>query len=172
MFIKNKAIDRGSRARDFAVMITSCRNATLQGQVTHPSSQKSQGFRSLLELTALIHNRLEELGLAMPAMEMRSWPYLTPAPAQKGADQMNEKNDTKAEYKVVGTSFLIRIIYRQHASWQGEIHWLDGEKMMYFRSFLEMIMLMQEAIETTGVPKADYHFRGWEDEGQVGESSS
>ncbi len=60
---------------------------------------------------------------------------------------------TEERYKKVGsTDFLIRIQFRQHSTWQGEIQWLGKkhEKRRFFRSFLEMIMLIQEALEKEG----------------------
>ena len=69
----------------------------------------------------------------------------------------------KAFHKSAGQEFFIRIMFRQHASWQGEICWMNGEKSLYFRSMLEMIMLLQEALDEAGVPEADYTFRSWKD---------
>lgn len=60
-------------------------------------------------------------------------------------------------------SFYIRILFRKSANWQGEIHWLDADKKKRFRSTLELVMLMQEALEEAGVPEADYTIRSWED---------
>lgn len=48
--------------------------------------------------------------------------------------------------------FLIQIQYRQNSSWQGRIVWLDTKKTMVFRSFLELGMLMREAL---GADNAD-----------------
>jgi hypothetical protein len=44
-------------------------------------------------------------------------------------------------------SFLLRIQFQQHASWQGTIHWLDGHKKKPFRSLLELILLINEALQ-------------------------
>lgn len=45
-------------------------------------------------------------------------------------------------------SFLVRIQYRQNASWQGTIQWLEEKKTRRFRSELEMMMLIHEAVQT------------------------
>lgn len=121
MFIKKNALSRGSRAKDFMVKVTSRTNVGLQGEVTHLSSQQTLSFRDLLELIALVHNKLEELGIAVPAMEIRSWPRLTLARKKEERIGMNERNTTRAEFKAGGSSFLIRIIYRQNASWRRKI---------------------------------------------------
>jgi len=70
------------------------------------------------------------------------------------------------EFKKLGTTdFLIRIQFRQHATWQGEIQWLGGkeERRCFFRSFLELMGLMYEAIEIEGKVDADTSFPSWSD---------
>lgn len=43
-------------------------------------------------------------------------------------------------------TFSIRIHFCQNASWQGSIRWLEGKKTVFFRSMLEMSMLMFRAL--------------------------
>jgi hypothetical protein len=38
---------------------------------------------------------------------------------------------------------------------------MEGEKTKSFRSVLELISLMQEAMEASGSPEADYTLRSW-----------
>lgn len=44
-------------------------------------------------------------------------------------------------------TFIIRVQYRQHSSWQGEIVWVDGGRRRYFRSVLELLKLIDSAME-------------------------
>ncbi len=62
-----------------------------------------------------------------------------------------------------GTSFMVRIIFRQNNSIQGELCWLESDKTVRFRSFMEMAALMQEAMEKDGMPRTDQKFRSWDD---------
>ncbi len=59
------------------------------------------------------------------------------------------------------TDFLIRVLFRKNTTWQGEIHWLDSDKKRNFRSSLELMFLMQEAMDETETPRANYNFRNW-----------
>lgn len=45
------------------------------------------------------------------------------------------------------TTFCVRIYFCQNASWQGSIQWLEGRKTLFFRSMLEMSMLMFGALQ-------------------------
>ncbi|MBF8437729.1 hypothetical protein I0Q91_11595 [Halanaerobiaceae bacterium Z-7014] len=64
------------------------------------------------------------------------------------------------------TYFLIKINFRQSASIQGEIEWLnkDRRQVLSFRSFLELVTLISDALETIGYPDAEYSFRRWREE--------
>lgn len=62
--------------------------------------------------------------------------------------------------------FLIRIQFRQNATWQGEIEWLYGGRKShrwFFRSLLEMVCLMEDALEKEGGVKATSRLRSWDD---------
>lgn len=50
-----------------------------------------------------------------------------------------KKDDCKA-------TFTIQIQFQQHSTWQGTIAWAEGEKSQKFRSELEMLKLMMEAV--------------------------
>jgi len=44
-------------------------------------------------------------------------------------------------------TFEIEVKFMQNATWQGQIHWAEKNQKQNFRSVLEMIKLMDEAIE-------------------------
>ena len=41
---------------------------------------------------------------------------------------------------------MVRIISQENSTWQGQVTWLDGEQTESFRSMLELIKLMDEAV--------------------------
>ncbi|MBO1679035.1 hypothetical protein HJY11_04390 [Bittarella massiliensis] len=44
-------------------------------------------------------------------------------------------------------TFTVQVVYRQNATWQGTVTWLEKGKQSYFRSALELIKLMDSALE-------------------------
>lgn len=44
-------------------------------------------------------------------------------------------------------TFIIRVQYRQHSSWQGEIVWVDGSLRKCFGSVLDLLRLIDSAME-------------------------
>ncbi|MFW5985056.1 MAG: hypothetical protein ACOCQ1_02150 [Halanaerobiaceae bacterium] len=78
---------------------------------------------------------------------------------------MKEKIDDNSK----STNFLIKIYFRRNNSWQGEIKWLNQENggRLFFRSFLELIFLLQTAVnieeteeEKTETNESEY-LRSW-----------
>ena len=43
-------------------------------------------------------------------------------------------------------TFMVKVQYRQNASWQGTIRWLEGNVEKPFRSTLELIKLMDNVV--------------------------
>ena len=59
------------------------------------------------------------------------------------------KKDSLAESSVPNNAkctFEINVKFRQNASWQGQIVWLERNQKQSFRSVLEMLKLMDEAL--------------------------
>ncbi|WP_022773717.1 hypothetical protein [Butyrivibrio sp. AE2015] len=53
----------------------------------------------------------------------------------------------KGTYKM-GDTFIIKVDHCQNGSWQGELVWANEKKSVRFRSTLEMLRLMDEAIKS------------------------
>jgi phosphotransferase system HPr-like phosphotransfer protein len=45
------------------------------------------------------------------------------------------------------SSFLVKIKYQQNSSIQGTIHWLEENKIVNFRSMMELMMLITENLD-------------------------
>lgn len=54
-------------------------------------------------------------------------------------------------------TFVIHVQFRQNATWQGTIQWVDEKKEQHFRSTLEMLRLLDDAL-ADGNTRVD-----WED---------
>ena len=51
-------------------------------------------------------------------------------------------------------TFVVRVMYRQNTSWQGEVTWVEEQKKERFRSALELVRLLDSALETEGSASA------------------
>jgi hypothetical protein len=57
--------------------------------------------------------------------------------------------------------FHIRIHSRQNNCMQGELYWLNTGEKINFRSLLELVMLLQEAMDACTRPDLENIFRSW-----------
>ena len=160
---------KGTTSADFVVK-TAPERSSWKGTVEHVYSEKVRTFQDVLEMTFLINQKLDETGFPQCALGNRNWEgYFQNEPESKntlkGRGKMpRSENSQKLKKSRGGPTFFIRINYRQNASWQGTIQWLEGKKSQFFRSHLEMVMLMQEAMDKSGVAESSSVFSSWDDE--------
>ena len=50
-------------------------------------------------------------------------------------------------------TFVVQVLNTQNASWQGTVTWTDGGKTQSFRSALELIKLIDSALEEEMTPE-------------------
>lgn len=67
---------------------------------------------------------------------------------------LTKKNDCKA-------TFTIQIQFQQNSTWQGTINWAEGGKTQKFRSELEMMKLMMEAVSSEEAEDTKDVFNTW-----------
>ena len=63
-------------------------------------------------------------------------------------DAMNKVTNqpVKRDIGVAKGTFEVSVKFLRNATWQGQIHWIEKEKEQTFRSVLEMLKLMDEAL--------------------------
>ena len=44
-------------------------------------------------------------------------------------------------------TFVVNVLYRNASSWQGNLHWLGGDKESAFRSEIELLSLMDSVLD-------------------------
>ena len=61
---------------------------------------------------------------------------------------MNGKplNNNRPDQGNTKGTFKIEVKFLRNTTWQGSIHWIEEDQKQYFRSALEMIKLMDEAL--------------------------
>ena len=58
----------------------------------------------------------------------------------------NEISDSARDIGSTKGTFEISVKFMQNSTWQGQIHWVEKNKKQNFRSALEMLKLMDEAL--------------------------
>ncbi|MCF2553962.1 hypothetical protein [Faecalicatena contorta] len=54
-------------------------------------------------------------------------------------------------------TFVVKIMNQQNATWQGSVTWMEEQKEQKFRSALELLKLISEALEDNSVAEGGSH---------------
>lgn len=142
------------RPAEFIVNVSLSASNDLQGYLEFVPSGETCRFSSVMDMMRLMQAKMDEYGIPQSTTIFRTWKE--EARQGKWGDQMQPNDSQKPK---PGTNFLIQVQYRQNSSWQGRIVWLDTKKTMVFRSFMELVMLMQEAL---GITSCIDQLNAWE----------
>ena len=122
--------------RKVIVSVDSYDNGVLRGRFT--SHQRGEVcFRSLTQFLIQMEELLDDCQLPQSYTAPRSFADLL-MPSEPEPDE-ERKTDTLA-------TFELRVLFRQHSSWQGLVVWLDKKAEQSFRSVLELVMLLDSAL--------------------------
>jgi len=117
-----------------------------QGRLYCPFGQP-ETFSSLTELMMKMEAYFDGIKFPQNFSQSRTFtpqPQTQPIDLTEGAERMErEKLEAQTGNKA---TFTVQVQFRQHATWQGSITWLEEQKTTHFRSMLEMIRLMDSAL--------------------------
>ncbi len=129
----------GEEYRTTLVCVDSYQKGVPQGRFYNPYMEAEQTFQSLTQFLQSMERTLEMMDFPKAFTTTRTF---APLPDNATGPPLSQsKSGTQA-------TFAIKILFRQNASWQGSITWLEGKREQSFRSVLELILLMSTALET------------------------
>ena len=129
----------------FIVKLNAMRDGGISGEVYAVYQKKSARVSGLDEAVLVINDWLEEEKLQPDGIGLRRFSAKRRAEREADADREREPGPAGSGEKVQKTeTFLIRVLYRQHTSWQGEVTW--KRQRVYFRSCLELMALIRSAL--------------------------
>ena len=117
--------------------IDSAQEGLLTGRVYHPYLPSGAEFKNLMQFLLVMEDLLDKLQFPQSFTAHRSF-RMQPEPAPPLPSE-NEPHTGKI------ATFSVRVIFRQNASWQGSVTWLEEKTEENFRSVLELVLLMHSA---------------------------
>ena len=120
------------------VKIYSYERKNLVGTISNPFFDGARSFENLSQLILALEEMQDTLNFPQKGMESRRFGPSGPVELLSEID-ITETNKPLA-------SFKIRILFRQNASWQGSVFWLEKKQESQFRSVLELILLFDSAL--------------------------
>ena len=130
------------------VCIDSVREGDLEGQLWQPYDVRPQIFIGMTDMLLQMDELYNRWNYPQRAMDSRTFLKETvatqPLNIRKGDSRMNIQRiqDKRGQQ---GT-FIVQVQYRQNATWQGQVLWAEKNKKEYFRSALELIRMIDNAV--------------------------
>lgn len=128
------------------IYVDSYENKCVEGRFYHPTFGRGKNFHSLIELLKMMEGLFEDMSYPTASMQIRKF---QPEALCMDKEFYGDENNVSMHYlepKGKLVTFSVKVQFRRNASWQGILRWIDEGKEEYFRSTLEMIMLMDNAL--------------------------
>ena len=123
------------------ISIDSYENRVLTGRISNPYLEADISFLSTMEFIKSMENLMKNLQFPQAFTENREFcPVREPMPKVDAPAASVAKKGRLA-------TFSLRIMFRQNASWQGSVTWLEGRQEEHFRSVLELLLLIDSALD-------------------------
>lgn len=128
-----------SEQKTSIIQITGYQDKNFQGSLQNPYYSEKQIFSNLTQLLFLVESLQDNLHHPQKGMERRSFTGETPAPLSLPQNEVPTGTPL--------ATFKLQILFRQNASWQGSVSWVETGVEAQFRSALELVSLMDSVLE-------------------------
>ncbi|MBQ3568995.1 MAG: hypothetical protein IJA25_08685 [Anaerotignum sp.] len=125
------------------IKVYSYNNKCMQGSIANPFFKNEMVFENVMQLITMIERISDSLFFPQKAMELRH--FEDPASPQE-SDAFNFVTTADFTDKLPIATFELEIIFRQNASWQGNIVYAEKGLSSSFRSVLELLSLMDSVL--------------------------
>lgn len=146
MTTQTRFIPRGRSV--MTVRITDYRGGCLRGRLSGVDLDGELGFDSTIELLLQMQQLMDSSNAPQRNEEVRSFPV-------DGGFSLQRKPAAPERTPALAV-FQINVMFRQNATWQGNLLWVDVNEEAHFRSVLELLMLLNSAL-TSGRDAGEQH---------------
>ena len=129
----------GNAYRATTVCIDSYEKGVLAGRLFNPYFDTGQAFESLTQFLFLMEKALDAMQFPQSTHAMRTF--------AGSSGLWPERPETDFRQGRAAT-FVAKVLFRQNASWQGSVQWMEGQREQSFRSALELIFLLDNALRS------------------------
>lgn len=126
------------------VAIMSYSDNAIRGIVKNDYYKKSFLFTDLFEMIKILESLYTSMFFPQQSFDERRFTNKSPS------NIIIRKADEIELCEPVKATFILHIKFRQNATWQGSINWVEENKTQNFRSTLEMVKLIDEALDEKG----------------------
>jgi len=130
--------------RTTTVWIDSFEDEILKGRLYNPMLNEEVHFESTIQFLLQMEQLMSEIGSPQSCTSTRK--FIFPC-----ANEITAINfvSVREKQKPIAT-FQLRVLFRQHSSWQGILYWAEKKQEEHFRSVLELLLLMNSVLTEGG----------------------
>lgn len=128
-------------ARNLYLCIDTYENGEASGRLYGGIKQAAVQFHAILPLLRMIDDILDSDARVSRFEQNRA--LLAKAVQQRA--QLDQSQEISRRPGEIAT-FAIRVHFRQNATWQGEVVWVEKRKSNHFRSALELIYMLDDVL--------------------------
>ncbi|MEG2173879.1 MAG: hypothetical protein RR135_00150 [Oscillospiraceae bacterium] len=134
------------------VCLDALEQGDMSGHIYNRYAQEIPHFHGIVELASRMERVFDAVKFPQRALEPRHFQH-APTPKKAAANRegrIQMQNINLEAQQGQKATFIVQVQFRQNATWQGTVNWAETKKTQHFRSMLELIRLMDEALEETG----------------------
>lgn len=126
----------GNEFRTTIICIDSYDDRVPIGRFHNPHMSEAMSFHGVMDLLAKVDGLMTEMKFPQSFNEIRTF-----------SKAKEERVGTTSQDVLTGKvgTFAVKIIFRQNASWQGSVTWVEGKAEESFRSVMELLFLIDSA---------------------------
>lgn len=131
------------------ICVDGLRNFEIAGTIYNTYLPEPAEFQSINGVISIMETIFETIESPQSYYEYRSFNHNQKAAHKKANEtEVHQKmqEDIFADKQGKKATFVVQVQFRQNATWQGTITWTEEKKVQRFRSTLEMIKLMGDAL--------------------------
>lgn len=128
-------------------------NGDLYGRIWEPYNVQPQEFMGINDLIVQLDEMYDRWDYPQRATNHRSFIKGNIASESVNIRKIDFKDKTDRIQSMRGkrATFSVKVMYRQHATWQGQMIWVEGNELESFQSAWEMIRQMDNAMCETEI---------------------
>lgn len=115
----------------------------MRGYVEQRSQGRAWRFENTVALMRLYEELFNQENYPQPTHQLRQMRPRSQSSEKRMMDMAQNADKLQESQQ---PTFMVKVQYRQNASWQGTIRWLEGNVEKPFRSTLELIKLMDNVV--------------------------
>lgn len=134
----------------------------MQGRIYSSLRETPDEFKNVISMVKTINSIFDEGDYPQATMKCRGFAH-NARPTEEKTAVSHESNElskfgyTRSNIRGKKATFRVKVMFRQNASWQGTLYWVEKNREESFRSVLELMMLVDSSFDAERAAAGDFN---------------